>query len=263
MSVADPTRSRATVTVTLQKSAFGLLSAEQADGIHVLSSDHRGTVLLVEVGGAHGATRTVDLAQRADPPTPRTSRLLMPSADTYVQDGKQAGTTFGTSAYLAVKKSGDGRGDTGYSRRALLTFDARQVTGRVRRAVLWLNGRTADSGGRQTQVQAFSIGSTWTDRTVTWRSAPPMSTPLGTGWVTDRTDWVGLDVTGAFATATARSRSRSGSRRTSPGSWPASTAQTQGTPYRHWRLSANHRREDRAGSSWSRGRPGSAEPPAG
>lgn len=203
VSVADPTRGQATVTVTLGRS-FGCCYQAPAedDGITLLSSDTNGTTLLVEVGGAHGASRTIGLVT-GQAPNPRTAMALPPVADTFVRDGTYAGDNYGGSSELDVKKSGSGTGNTGYSRRTLLAFDTSAVSGTVRRAVLWLNGRTNDSGSLQTQLQAFACASGWSELGVDWNNAPPMTQALGTGKISAAQDWVGLDVTPAFTSPVA------------------------------------------------------------
>jgi hyaluronate lyase len=199
LSVADPTRSQATVHVTIDRE-FGFLdAAKEHSTIHVLPADAAGTHLLVEVGGSKGNSRTIELTQRHAETVPRRALFLAPKEGTYVRDGSHGGTVFSNDPTLAVKKSGDGKGNTGYSRRSLLKFDTRQIRGPVKRAVLWLNGHTADSGGIQTQVQAFRVASNWAESGVTWKSAPAMAGGLGTGWVTRSPDWAGLDVTAAWS----------------------------------------------------------------
>lgn len=200
ISVADPTRSQATVTVTLDHQRFGYLSTpDTTDGIFVLSSDQNRTTLLVEVGGAHGRSRTTELTKSASAPAPRAARFLAPVADAFVRDGSYATTNFGTGTQLEIKRSGSGTGNTGYSRRALLQFDTSQVSGPAKRAVLWFNGRVSDSGGLQTQLQAYASAGVWTEQAVNWDNAPSAQTALGAGWLTASQDWVGLDVTAAFS----------------------------------------------------------------
>lgn len=198
VSVADPSRTQATVTVTLAPDLGSRLTARaENDGITVLSSDATGTTLLVEVGGAHGASRTVHLTPASGAVPTRTSLALAPTSDAYLRDGAYATENYGTGD-LEIKRSGSGMGNTGFSRRALFAFDASSLPGPVRRAVLWVNGRASDSGGLQTRVQAFSSTGTWTESGVTWANAPAAGTALGTGWLTQSPDWVGLDVTDAL-----------------------------------------------------------------
>lgn len=199
VSVADPGRSQATVTLTLARSFGARLTAQsEDDGITLLSSDDDGTTLLVEVGGAHGASRTIALVTGPGGGTARSALALPAIADTYLQDGEHAADNHGSGSELQIKRSGSGTGNTGFSRRALLSFDTSGLPGRVRRAVLWLNGRTNDSGGPQTQLQAFGSASDWAEASVTWSSAPAAGAPLGRGWLTASQDWIGLDVTDAL-----------------------------------------------------------------
>ncbi|WP_063774293.1 polysaccharide lyase family 8 super-sandwich domain-containing protein [Streptacidiphilus rugosus] len=198
VAVSDPSRTAATVQVTIARS--GYLSAAPGQGVTVLGTSG-GVTLLVEVGGAHGASRTVTLTTSGTAPAPGTAVLLAPTADTYVRDGSAyAGVNYGTATTLVVKNT-DTSG-SGYSRQALLSFDVSQLGGAVGRAVLWLYGQVQDSGGTLTTVQAFASGAdTWTETGVTWSSAPALGAALGTGRISSAYDWVGLDVTAAVAAA--------------------------------------------------------------
>ncbi|MEZ0066822.1 hyaluronate lyase [Streptacidiphilus sp. MAP12-20] len=198
VAVADPSRTASTVRVTLARS--GYVSAVPGQGVSVLGTSGRIT-LLVEVGGAHGASRTVTLTTSGSAAVPETASLLAPSADTYVRDGASyAGVNYGTATTLAVKNTNTT--GSGYSRQALLAFDVSQLSGTVGRAVLWLYGQVQDSGGTLTTVQAFASGAdTWTETGVTWNNAPALGTAQGTGRISSAYDWVGLDVTAAVAAA--------------------------------------------------------------
>ncbi|MFE3112917.1 polysaccharide lyase family 8 super-sandwich domain-containing protein [Kitasatospora indigofera] len=196
ITVCDPSRASATVTVTVARS--GYLSAVAGPGVTVLSVD--GAVkLLVEVGGAQGAGRTVTLS-RTGTPAGAVASALAPTRDGYLRDGTYGDTNYGTASTLTVKNTNTT--GSGFGRRALLGFDVPAVQGVVRRAVLWTYGAVADSGGTQASLQAFATGGeAGTETAVTWNRSPSLGAALGTGRVCDAADWAGLDVTAAVAAA--------------------------------------------------------------
>jgi len=197
VTVCDPSRTAATVRVTIARS--GYVSADPAAGVSVLSTAGQ-VSLLAEVGGTQGASRTVTLRSSGSPTPAATATLLAPAGDAYVRDGSYADTNYGTATTLTVKNTNST--GSGYSRRALLSFDASVVTGTLERAVLWVHGLVADSGGTQTTLQAFATGAgTWTETAVTWNRSPTLGTALGTGQVSTAADWVPLDVTAAVTSA--------------------------------------------------------------
>ncbi|MFJ9824843.1 polysaccharide lyase family 8 super-sandwich domain-containing protein [Streptomyces sp. NPDC101160] len=195
--VSDPTRSAATVQVTIARSAYPAVSA--SSGVNVLTTSGQ-VVLLAETGGTQGAGRTVTLSASGAAAAPRTAAALGATATTYVRDGAYAGTNYGNATTMVVKNAGST--GSGYNRRSLLAFDVSGLAGTVSRAVLWLHGNVQDSGGAQTVLQAFATASgAWTETGVTWNSAPALAGALGTGQVSSGYDWVGLDVTDAVAAA--------------------------------------------------------------
>ncbi|MFC1430187.1 polysaccharide lyase family 8 super-sandwich domain-containing protein [Streptacidiphilus sp. N1-3] len=196
VSVADPSRLAATVRVTVARS--GYTAATAGPGISVLTSSG-GITVLAETGGAQGASRTATLSGSGTAVVPATATLLAPVADSYVRDGSAYNTVnYGAATTLTVKNT-DTSG-SGYARQALLKFDTSAVGGTVARAVLWVNGCVADSGGTQTTLQAFATaGHSWTESGVTWNTAPALGAAQGTGQLSSAADWVGLDVTAAVA----------------------------------------------------------------
>lgn len=197
VAVSDPTRTSATVHLTVARQGYASVAA--ASGATVLSTAGQ-VALLAETGGTHGASRTVTLTTTGTAPAPATASLLNATATTYVRDGSYAGTNYGSATTMVVKNAG--ASGSGYNRRSLLAFDLSALTGRVSRAVLWLYGDVQDSGGVQTTLQAFGLASdTWTEADVTWNTAPAPTTALGTGTISTAADWIGLDVTAAVAAA--------------------------------------------------------------
>ena len=197
VSVSDPTRTQRVVTVTLGRAEFGLLQAPAGDpAVTLVSSTDAGTVLAVEVGGAHGASRTVTLSKATAPVTGAKVAERPAATDTYVRGGASSAVSYGSDPVVEVKNNTGA--DASFSRRGLVDFDTSGVAGTVRRAILWVHGKVNDSGGLQAQLQAFTSATGWTG-SVTWDTAPALGAPLGSGWLTVDSDWVGLDVTAAFA----------------------------------------------------------------
>ncbi|WP_404870315.1 polysaccharide lyase family 8 super-sandwich domain-containing protein [Kitasatospora griseola] len=192
VSVADPSRTSATVRVTVDRP--GYVSADPATGVTVLATGSS-VQLLAELGGTQGAGRTVTL-RTSGAPAAATAVLLAPVQDTYVRDGSYGDANYGTATVLTVKNT-DTTG-SGFSRRALLAFDTSQLTGTVRRAVLWVRGAVADSGGTETDLQAFATApGAWQETAATWNRCPAPAAALGTGRISTAADWVALDVTAA------------------------------------------------------------------
>ncbi|MFE9424835.1 polysaccharide lyase family 8 super-sandwich domain-containing protein [Kitasatospora sp. NPDC006697] len=196
--ISDPTRQGSTVQVTLARTGYA--SATAASGVTLLSASGQ-VVLLAETGGTHGAGRTITLSTAGTAPAPATAVQLAATASTYVRNGSYANTNYGNTATMTVKN--DNRTGSGYARESLLAFDLSGVGGTVSRAVLWVYGTVADSGGTQTTLQAFAVAAGWSESAVTWNSAPALGTALGTGTAYNAADWIALDVTGAVAAAQA------------------------------------------------------------
>lgn len=197
VAVSDPTRASTTVQVTIAKSGYA--SVTTASGISVLSTGSQ-VSLLVETGGALGTSRTATVSASGTAPAGTTASTLAATATTYVRDGSYAGTNYGGQTTMTVKNANNT--NSGYNREALLKFDVSGVSGKISRAVLWVYGNVSDSGGTQTTLQTYALTSdSWTETGVTWNSAPARGTALGTGMISTRADWVGLDATSAVAAA--------------------------------------------------------------
>ena len=197
IAVSDPTWASATLAVTI--AGTGYTSVASADPtVTVLSSTGGAIQLLVETGGSRGASHSVTLSTTGTALTPATATLLAPTDNTYVDGGADDATNYGGGTSMAVKNS------TGaYDRISLLKFSTTGVTGTVGRAILWVNGHVSDSGGSQATLTAYALSNdTWTETTVTFNTAPSLTTSYGTGQISTTNDWISLDVTGLVATAT-------------------------------------------------------------
>nr|WP_083466289.1 polysaccharide lyase family 8 super-sandwich domain-containing protein [Kibdelosporangium sp. MJ126-NF4] len=197
--VADPTRTATTVQVTIASTAYPKVNGT-ATGITALTTSGR-IVLLAEVGGTLGASRTMTLSGTGTTVTPATATHLPATAATYVRDGSYATTNFSNQTTMVVKNTGST--GSGYNRRSLTKFDLTGLGGTVRRAVLWVYGNVQDSGGTHATVQAHALDASWSESAVTWNTAPAMGTAQGAGQLSTRLDWVALDVTNAVAAARA------------------------------------------------------------
>jgi hypothetical protein len=109
------------------------------------------------------------------------TQTLVADADSYV-DENAAGSNYGTSATLYVQSRAGG----GRNRRALLHFalPPGQYCS-VTSATLRLNATTAALGRI---LQAYQVGSPWTEAGVTWSNQPstigsPSTVPSAMGWV--------------------------------------------------------------------------------
>ncbi|MFD4242948.1 polysaccharide lyase family 8 super-sandwich domain-containing protein [Streptomyces sp. NPDC058525] len=194
VTVSDPSRTSATVQVTIAKNGYH--SADPSAGVSILTLG--GAIsLLVETGGTQGAGRTVTLHTIGTAPATAAATTLAPTQDTYLRDGIYANTNYGTEKTLTVKNATPS--NSGYSRRALLDFDTSSVTGTVQRAVLWTYGRVADSAGTLATLQAFATdGTAWIETAATWNRSPAPGTAHGTGQISTTADWIPLDVTDAL-----------------------------------------------------------------
>jgi hyaluronate lyase len=191
IAVSDPTWTAATVHVTIAESGYtSIVSADRT--VTVLSSTGGVITLLVETGGSRGASHSVTLSSSGTTLTPSTAYLLAPTDNTYVRGGTYDTENFNGGTTMVVKNSGGA-----YDRVSLLKFATTGVTGSVARAILWVNGYVADSGGDQTGLTAYALSNdTWSASTVTFDTAPGVTTAYGSGQISNTADWVGLDVTG-------------------------------------------------------------------
>ena len=193
VSVADPTRAAATVTVTIDRSGYTQATAD--DGVSVVGLSP--ITLIVEVGGAQGASRTITFGTGATV-TAGAYTKLTPTADAYVRDGSYATTNYGSTTDLDVKNTGTG---TGYNRRSFLKFDLSGLAATPRRAMLWVRGATSDSAGTQATVTGYAVSSdSWTETGLTWNTQPALGSPLSSGSIGSAKDWIPIDVTSHIRT---------------------------------------------------------------
>jgi uncharacterized delta-60 repeat protein len=118
---------------------------------------------------------------------------LRPTADSYVRDGTSAGSNFGTSTALQVRKSTT----AGNTRWTVLKFDISSLTS-ITNATLRLNGKLDVTTNPSVAVQAFTASNTtWMETGVMWNNKPSASgASLGQIAVSGTTaKWYTIDLT--------------------------------------------------------------------
>jgi endoglucanase len=116
---------------------------------------------------------------------------LSSAAAAFVRDGPYAGTNYGPSATLEVKKS-----TVGYNRQAYVKFDLSSVT-TIGSAKLRLFGKLGDTVASSITVSVRDASSGWTESGLTWNTRPvAVSAALGSFAVTGTNGkWYEVDVT--------------------------------------------------------------------
>ncbi|MDP9416879.1 MAG: DNRLRE domain-containing protein, partial [Actinomycetota bacterium] len=126
-------------------------------------------------------------------PTPATTVAVVPSADTYVNEGAAA-TNYGTSSSLAS------RGNLGYTSYTRFAVPATPAGKTLTGAALQFRTTTDLSSGSAEAHKIYVASDAWAETTATWSNKPAVtSTVLGTvpaGTVSDRQYTYPLSVTG-------------------------------------------------------------------
>ncbi len=187
VAVSDPTRAATTVTVTIARNGYTTATSDPEISVTGLAP----VKLQVEVGGEQGSSRTITFGTGSTV-TAGTPATVNPVADAYVRGGTYAATNYGTDTTLVVKNSTS----ADFTRRSYLKFDLSALTATPRRAVLWVNGQTADSAGTQALISAYAVSTdSWTESGLTWNSMPALGSLLSSGAIGLTKDWIALDVT--------------------------------------------------------------------
>ena len=118
----------------------------------------------------HGATTAV-------PFTVAVSAAVSPAADAHVRDGVHAGTNYGGSSTLEVRRNGK----PDHTRWAYLRFPISALSS-VGGARLRLHGRLTETTGSPVQAQVLAVASSsWSENGLTWNDKPaPEPVPLAT-----------------------------------------------------------------------------------
>lgn len=123
---------------------------------------------------------------------------LAPSADTYVNDGQHADTSYGSRTLILVKNVLTP--DSGYSREGYLTFDLSSVMMEpddLSRATLRLWARTNDAGGEAQEVVVYAVDEVVDEESLTWNTKPELGPELGRLQLDSTFDWRELELTEA------------------------------------------------------------------
>ena len=102
-------------------------------------------------------------------PVPTSPTVLLPVADTYVQDGGYANSNYGTSPYVIVKNAGI----SGYDRVSYVTFDLTSITTAPKSASLTVTVTAANSmNSNPAKLSVYGISNTgWLESALTWNTA--------------------------------------------------------------------------------------------
>jgi hypothetical protein len=125
------------------------------------------------------------------------SHLLVPEADSYVQDGTPT-DNYGTLTALLCK---DDVGGT-FTRQPYLRFNLSDVRGTVQSAVLRLRVAGTDGSG-DTHTTFFVSDDSWGETSITWNNRPVPGTTLTSAAPGGVGDWIEFDVTDQVATESA------------------------------------------------------------
>ncbi len=110
------------------------------------------------------------------------SKTLRDTADAYVRDQQYAGTNFGSSGELQVKKS-----TSGFNRESYLKFDLSSLS-TINSAKLRLSGKLSESSSSAVRVAAFGVANTsWSESTIDYNNRPTGGTQLSVVSITGTT----------------------------------------------------------------------------
>ncbi len=121
---------------------------------------------------------------------------LPPSADTYVNDGQHADTSYGDRTLMLVKRSTS----PGYQRQSYLSFDLSSVMlepTEIDAVTLRLWARVHDNAGTETDLVVYAVDEVFEEDTLTWNTKPELGAELGTVHVDADFAWRELTLTGA------------------------------------------------------------------
>lgn len=185
IGIADPTQlNTGNIVIEIHRAATRLISADAGVTVLRLAPTIK---LSVNVSAAAGKTFKASLQLG-------TLTTLTATADAHVRSGSYAGSNYGTSTVLDVKKE-----STGYDRQAFVQFDLSGVSGAVSSATLRLVPTAAGAAGIANQA-FLAVSDSWTETGITWNNKPAASTPLG-GWTVLPGSAVDIDVTSQVVTA--------------------------------------------------------------
>ena len=121
---------------------------------------------------------------------------VKPAADAYIHDPR-VDRNYGTLSELRVRS---GTTSSPYYWRSYLQFEISGLTGAPTSATLrlWVTDKSGDSGDvYRTASEHPTTGTRWTDTSLTWENAPPLSTRIADSRVAALGSWVEFDVLSA------------------------------------------------------------------
>jgi hypothetical protein len=148
--------------------------------------------LMLEVTGSSDLkVRFVRVVKQDNPSSGLLTTSFNPTADSYVKEGTDAGTNFGTNADLVVKD-----GDAGFDRQSYLKFDLSSFTGNITEAKLKLRTNRMDFSTPPINVGVYPVSSdSWTESGIMWNNKPAIGTyALDTEQITSSSAWYTFDV---------------------------------------------------------------------
>lgn len=131
----------------------------------------------------------------ADPDRPR----FVSVADTYVRDGSYADKVFGRDSKVLVKFVPDA--DSGFTRRAFLSFTPERQDREVKQVLLHFYGKVADNNGTVTELVFRRASGEVDEATTTWKNQPTLGDRLGALTLDSTADWHTVDLTSGLAGA--------------------------------------------------------------
>jgi hyaluronate lyase len=164
-----------------------------------------------DTGGRDATDSSTDRAATTDTGGPDVGPLLtttdlLPTKDSYVRDGSNANTNYGSASNLDIKVWSS----AGLTRNTWLSFDVRAypriVSAKLRLFVNYVG--VEDAGGSTGVYYAPTASDSWSETQLTWNTVPaPGNTPdasIATGSIdaTNLNNWIEFDVTSSVAADT-------------------------------------------------------------
>lgn len=184
VSVSDPTQVSGSPTIVeINRSATKVITSDP--GITVLQLNPT-IKFSVNVQGSKGKTFNIKLAYA--------TQTINPSDDTYVQDGVNANSNYGTTSKLVIKSILE---DTDYKRKSYMKYDFSTYSeNTISNAKLRLYVSEVNTDPVRV-IKLYGISDvTWNESTLTWNNAPTVATYLGSIDVSNiMNTWYEYDVT--------------------------------------------------------------------
>ncbi len=164
-------------------------------GVNLPAGDHVLRIAM-DAAGSNGSVGNFNYFKITPGGVGSTTQTIANTVASYAQDGSSAGTNFGSSSQLIVKKSPN----AGFTREAYLKFDLSSLT-TISNAKLRLWGKLSDSTLASVGLGVYSSADTrWGESTITWNNKPGATTQIGSATITGTTaGWYEIDITSFLA----------------------------------------------------------------